>query len=145
MLRKNQKFPPHNKLKFENQVQISILKSSNFCSNLYIQSISKNCYLVLEGVFVFTSELLRNTCFRIMISQMYLGFKFHCFGRSTKGVSNLLSNLFFDLSTRLFFENAFFCDFGLFWTILLTLSDVFFRKYVLKRPVYGQLNNIFYS
>ena len=135
----------HNKLKFENQVQISILKSSNFCSNLYIQSISKNCYLVLEGVFVFTSELLRNTCFRIMISQMYLGFKFHCFGRSTRGVSNLLSNLFFDLSTRLFFENAFFCDLGLFWTILLTLSDVFFRKYVLKRPVYGQLNNIFYS
>ena len=135
----------HNKLKFENQVQISILKSSNFCSNLYIQSISKNCYIVLEGVFVFTSEMLRNTCFRIMISQMYLGFKFHCFGRSTRGVSNLLSNLFFDLSKRLFFENAFFCDFGLFWTILLTLSDVFFRKYVLKRPVYGQLNNIFYS
>ena len=125
------------KLKLENQVQISILMSLNFCSNLYIQSISKNCYIVLEGVFVFISEMLRKTCFRIMITQMYLGFKFHCFGRSTKGVSNLLSNLFFDLSTRLFLQNAKFCDFGLFLTILLTLSDVFYRKYVLKRPVNG--------
>ena len=75
---------------------------------------------------MFISEMLWTTRFWIINTQMYLGFKFHCFGRSTRGVSNLLSNLFFDLSTRLFFENAFFCDFGLFWTILLTLSDVFF-------------------
>ena len=94
---------------------------------------------------MFISEMLRNTCFRIMISQMYLGFKFHCFGRSTKGVLNLLSNLFFDLSTGLFLENENFCDFGLFWTILLTLSDVFYRKYVLKRPVNGQLGHILHT
>ena len=94
---------------------------------------------------MFISEMLWNTRFWIINTQMYLGFKIHCFGRSTMGVLNLPSNLIFDLSTRLFLENAKFCDFGLFWTILLTLSDVFFRKYVLKRPVYGQLNNIFYS
>ena len=92
---------------------------------------------------MFISEMLRKTCFRIMITQMYLGFKFHCFGRSTKGVSNLLSNLFFDLSTRLFFEDVKICDFGQLWTVLLTLSD--FIKYDLKRPVNGLWGHTFHS
>ena len=94
---------------------------------------------------MFISEMLWNTRFWIINTQMYLGFKIHCFGRFTMGVLNLLSNLFFDLSTRLFLENAKFCDFGLLWTILLTLSNVFFRKYDLKRPINCQLGHIFHS
>ena len=77
---------------------------------------------------MFISEMLWNTRFWIINTQMYLGFKIHCFGRSTIGVLNLLSNLFFDLSTRLFFEDVKICDFCQLWTVLLTLSDEFFYK-----------------
>ena len=89
--------------------------------------------------------MLWNTAFWVIITQMYLGFKIHWFGRSTVGILNMLSNLFFDVSNILFLENTKIRNFGQLWTILLTLSDFFFMKIDPKQPVNRQLGHIFYS
>ena len=57
----------------------------------------------------------------------------------------MLSNLVFDVSTMLFLQNAKLRDLGKIWTILLTLSDVFFKKSDLKRPLNRQLCHSFHS
>ena len=89
--------------------------------------------------------MLWNTAFWEFIPHMYLGFKNQGFGRCTNEVLNMLSNLFFDLSTMVFLENAKIRNFGQLWTILLTLSDVFFIKIDPKQHVNRQLGHIFYS
>ena len=93
-------------------------------------------------------ENLVNGVEHCSLSNYYLnvfGFQNSLFWTIYLGVLNMLSNLFFDLSTRLFFEDVKICDFGQLWTVLLTLSDEFFIKYDLKRPVNGLWGHTFHS
>ena len=94
---------------------------------------------------MFVDLMLRNIAFWGFIPHMYLGFKNQGFGRSTKGILNMLSNLFFGLSTMLFLENAKIRHFVQLWTILLLQSDVIFIKIDTKQPVNRQVGHIFYS